>query len=224
MFATDYLAEPGDLRQEALFDPHVQSGLLIKRVIEHPFERPIRVRSGRVISGIRRVFFARRGEEWRIDAHLLLWDQLEHGSWNETLERLQGTLLGYTEAQNDWWIARHHHSNASAVFGDRTAYVAVTASEPAWVHAAGDRALPPFAAPELVVHETCPDPTELDKWLATSTAAAVIRFGFAREFLRRREYRDRSGVRCYPIAQHEMPALNRVLTSAIEIVAERTSP
>lgn len=224
MFATDYPLEPGDLRQDALFDPHVKSGLLVKRVIDEPFERPIRIRSGRVIGGVRRMFFARRGEEWRIDAHLLLWDQLKHGSWNETLERMQGTLLGYTDAQNEWWIAYRRHNNASAIFTDRTAYVAVTVAELAWIHAAGERALPPDAAPELVMHGMRPGPTDLNEWLAASNAAAIVRFGLAREFLSRREYRDRSGVRCYPIARHEMPALNRVLGSAIEIVAERTSP
>ena len=74
------------------------------------------------------------------------------------------------------------------------------------------------------MHGTRPEPTELDEWLAASNAAAIVRFGVTREFLGHREYRDRSGVRSYPIARHEMPALNRVLTSAIESVAERTSP
>ena len=47
--------------------------------------------------------FAERGEEWRFDAML---DLQQHFSsdWNMDRERTFGTLLGYTEHQNDVWI------------------------------------------------------------------------------------------------------------------------
>jgi hypothetical protein len=224
VFATEYPAEPGEFPEEALFEPYVQSGRLVKRVIaDEPFERPIRMHNGRVVEGIGRVFFARRGEEWRIDAHLLLWRQLEHGSWNETLERLDGILLGYTDAQNDWWIAHWRHNHASSTFSDSTAYAAVTAAELAWIHTTGERALPPEAALELVMHGVRPEPAALDNWIAASGAAAIVRFGLSRTFLSGREYGHRDGVRCYSITRSEMPALNRVLGSAIQVVAERKS-
>jgi len=106
-FTVEYPIEAGEFPEEALFEPHVQSGTLIKKVMaDEPFEKPIRVSSGRIFEGVRRVFYARLGEEWRIDADNLLWRQLEHGAWNDTLERLEGSLLGYTDEQNDWWIAR----------------------------------------------------------------------------------------------------------------------
>jgi hypothetical protein len=73
------------------------------------------------------------------------------------------------------------------------------------------------------MHGTSPEPTALDEWLAVSDADAIVRFGLSREFLSGREYKDRDGVRCYPIARHEMPALNRALTSAVQIVAEHRS-
>lgn len=31
----------------------------------------------------------------------------EKTGWNETLERMQGSLLGYSDVQNDLHIARH---------------------------------------------------------------------------------------------------------------------
>jgi len=221
MFTFEYPAGPDDFRDEVLFEPHVQSGLLVRITEDEPFERPICLRSGRVINGVRRVFFARRGEEWRIDAYLLLWRQLEHSSWNETLERLSGTLLGYTDEQNDWWIAHRRHNHASATFPDRTAYAAVTGSELAWIHSVGERALPPESSLELVMHGFRPDPAALDHWLAVSSAAAIVHFGLSREFLNGREHRDRAGARCYSVPCQEMPALNRALTTAIQIVAER---
>jgi hypothetical protein len=33
-----------------------------------------------------------------------MWEIFEKTKWNETLERMEGSLLGYTEAQNDWHI------------------------------------------------------------------------------------------------------------------------
>lgn len=103
---TDEYPDGSDEITHSLFEPHVRSGLLVKRVVDDsPFKRPVPLRDGRMVEGLRSVFYARRGEEWRIDAHLLIWRQLEHGAWNDTLERLEGSLLGYTDAQNDWWIA-----------------------------------------------------------------------------------------------------------------------
>ena len=89
-----------------MFEPHVRSGALIKRVMaDQPFSQAIRNQNGDLVFGVREVFYACRGEEWRVDAHNLVWKQLAHGPWNDTLERLEGSLLDYTDAQNDWWIA-----------------------------------------------------------------------------------------------------------------------
>lgn len=106
-FAVEYPAEPGEFLEEALFERHVRSGTLIKRVMpDEPFAKPIKASSGRIFEGVRQVFYARPGEEWRIDAHNLVARQLAYGPWNDTLEPLEGSLLGYTDAENDWWIAR----------------------------------------------------------------------------------------------------------------------
>jgi hypothetical protein len=223
-FDVGYPIEPGEFTVEALFEPHVRSGLLVKRVVDEPFDPPIRTRSGRMFEGQRWVFYARRSEEWRIDAHLLLQRQHNHGPWNETLERLEGSLLGYTDAQNEWWIMHRRRNRVSANFPDRTAYAAVTAAELAWIRAAGERALPPDgseAPMELVMHGYRPEPAALGDWIAAINAAAIIRFALSRDFLNDRKYGDRDGERCYLIARTEMAALNRALTSGVEIIAER---
>jgi hypothetical protein len=140
------------------------------------------------------------------------------------LERLEGSLLGYTDAQNDWWIARRRRNHASAAFPDRTAYVAVTASELTWIRAAGEHALPPDGpeAPlELVMHGYRPEPTAVDDWLAASGAAAIVRFALSRHFLDNRVYENRHGACRYLIARSEMPALNRALASTVEIIGEQ---
>ncbi len=112
-FYLEYPSEPNEWLPEALFEPHVQSGVLVKRVMaDEPFDKPIRLLDGRMSDGVRQIFYARRGEEWRIDAHLLVWRQLDYGPWNETLERLEGSLLGYTDEQNAWWSARRRLDHA----------------------------------------------------------------------------------------------------------------
>jgi hypothetical protein len=224
-FAVEYPAEPDDFPEEALFEPHVRSGLLIKRVTDdEPFERPIRSPSGRMYEGVRHIFYARRGEEWRIDAYILLWGHLDHGPWNEMLERLDGSLLGYTDAQNDWWLARRRRDHVTPTFTDRTVYIAVDADELAWIRAIGERALKPErsgADLELVMHFPHPEPVILEGWLAASVAAAIIRVGLPGKFLAGREFGYRDGARSYLIGPHEVLALNRALTSSIEVVAER---
>jgi hypothetical protein len=85
---------------EREFEPHVASGLIVKRdVIEPPSadERPIEG----LRRGTRLVLYALKGEEWRINAYLLLRRTAAKSGWNEGFERMEGSLLGYEDWQND---------------------------------------------------------------------------------------------------------------------------
>lgn len=73
------------------------------------------VRRGRLVRGaftlqmpnssrVKFVAFARPQEAWRIDALKLIKRAGLRSGWSECLERLEGTLLGYTDAQNDEFI------------------------------------------------------------------------------------------------------------------------
>jgi hypothetical protein len=82
------------------FAPDVTSGRLVKREIV----------TSRCIRGqpveVREVLYALPREAWRIEAYLLLWATAEKSGWNAGFERLQGSLLGYEDWQNDIHIAR----------------------------------------------------------------------------------------------------------------------
>lgn len=41
-----------------------------------------------------------------MDAYVLLWRTAEKSGWNEGFERMQGSLLGYDDEQNDIFIER----------------------------------------------------------------------------------------------------------------------
>jgi hypothetical protein len=88
------------------FAPFVAAGEIICRVIDEPWPKPHRTRDGRSLLGVRQVFYTLPGEEWRVDAHQLVYEVGLKTGWNDTFERLEGRLLGYEEWQIAWWIGR----------------------------------------------------------------------------------------------------------------------
>ncbi|TIO82699.1 MAG: hypothetical protein E5X74_23775 [Mesorhizobium sp.] len=85
----------------APFEPFVASGQLVRRIIDTPMPHLKQRRPD--LDGMRDVFFALPEEEWRIDAYIKNIRNRTR-DWDDDLERLQGSLLGYEEWQNDWWI------------------------------------------------------------------------------------------------------------------------
>jgi len=218
-----YPAAAGDNAEEVLFEPHVQSGRIMKRLAIEPFDPPVTGRGGRIYEGIRKLYYALPGEEWRIDAYLLLWDQMRYGSWNDSMERMSGALLGYTDVQNDWWLAHLRH-NGIANWCMTTAYAVIGQSNLTWLRASGCRALP-WASPgseiKIEFRWPRPDATALQRWMEDTGAAAVIRLGLRREFLGTRQIDLEDGVRTYRIPPDDIPELNRSLERQIEIIVER---
>jgi hypothetical protein len=86
-----------NIRYWRMFDRHVAAGRLIGREV---FDLPHR-----------RLLYALPGHEWRIDAMLVLLNELE--AWSEDHERRSCELLGYEAWQIDLWLA-HRRSRANA--------------------------------------------------------------------------------------------------------------
>jgi len=93
----------------APFEPFVLSGEITRRIIDKPMPHIKERRPD--LDGIRTVYFALPGEEWRIDKYI---EAIENRAcdWNDELERLEGSLFGYQDWQNDWWI--EHKAKNSA--------------------------------------------------------------------------------------------------------------
>ena len=86
---------------EGSFDELVRDGRLAKSVITR--ERPCRDGS---TAESRTLLYAIPGEEWRIDAMILvqtLYDSLLPG-WREDLERVIGLLLGYDREDIEYYV------------------------------------------------------------------------------------------------------------------------
>lgn len=83
---------------DRLFDKYVKDDKFIKR--EFIELRP----HGRAL-GLRRVLYSLPGESWRIDAYIVLLQTACKTGWNESLERMEGSLLGYEEWQIDAYFS-----------------------------------------------------------------------------------------------------------------------
>jgi len=91
---------------EKEFEPHVAAGRIVKRediALAAPTVRGPR-------SGIRRVLYALPQESWRIEAYMLLWKTAAKSGWNAGFERMEGSLLGYEDWQNDIHIESRYSS------------------------------------------------------------------------------------------------------------------
>ena len=84
------------LRYLRMFDRHVESGRFTRRDVVVMNSKEVR---------IRHIYFALRGEEWRIQAMIDL--KSRPGRWTRAKEREEGELLGYTSEQNDLWLSRY---------------------------------------------------------------------------------------------------------------------
>lgn len=83
------------------FDRYVKSGTIFEHVRTRQVEGP-----DRSIIRISYYFYTLKGEEWRVEAYCMLLDMLHNKGWCSHLEWLQGTLLGYTEDQNQYHLSR----------------------------------------------------------------------------------------------------------------------
>lgn len=87
---------------EQLFDVYVSQGIFSKREIFVPCQ-PIN-KNGVIVDRLRTIFYALKFEEWRIDSYILLTKTAKITGWSEGLVRMEGSLLGYEDWQNDIYI------------------------------------------------------------------------------------------------------------------------
>jgi len=104
VFSDPHPSQPDErFTPEQAFEPHVLAGHIVKR--EHIVPASENSRSQRRHNlGTRFVLYALPGETWRIEAYLLMRKTAEQCGWSEGFERMEGSLLGYEDWQNDVYI------------------------------------------------------------------------------------------------------------------------
>jgi hypothetical protein len=99
-FSDAYPPEPDDdVIPRAAFAPYVENGTFEMRVFVQL--DPVSSSGRPYPRGSIHVFYARPAEAWRIDAFIAMLGAAAKSGWNEGFERLEGSLLGYTDAQTD---------------------------------------------------------------------------------------------------------------------------
>jgi hypothetical protein len=91
-----------ELIPEEAFSPYVQEGRFVRVETDYP---------GGYVEALGRearfryVFFALAEEAWRIRAMMLLKQSFQESNcrWNEALERMECSLLGYSKEETDAW-------------------------------------------------------------------------------------------------------------------------
>ena len=92
-----------DFIPEEAFRPHIITGQFVRE--EFTLEGEYAESLGRAAL-IKYVLFAQSAEAWRLPAMRLLKESFRKSGcrWNEALERIEGTLLGYTDDEITAWI------------------------------------------------------------------------------------------------------------------------
>jgi len=166
------------------------------------------------------IYYAAKGEEWRIRAFKLLRESSgKAGGWNEVFERLEGTLLGYEDWQNDWWL--EYQARGDSIIYGMSFRCAITKAGLDWVIQSGNRALPPADGSTLTIHSS----------YAFNDKAMELAFGedpsieaFVQFNLAGRHLMDLCDLRArgpYQIPAAMVSSINRYLTRQVCVVARR---
>ena len=82
---------------EEAFAPYVRTGQILRYDLEFTSAAPTGQQTV-----LRHVLYALPDQAWRFELMAVLMRALhKDGGWNETCERIEGTLLGYTEQENE---------------------------------------------------------------------------------------------------------------------------
>jgi hypothetical protein len=201
---------------EDRFDHYVAQGLLHKEVELETFDKPYRMKNGRVFEGLRTVYYTRKGEEWRIAAWRLVSKASAKAGWNESFERLEGMLFGYEDWQNDWWIEDIRKRELQ--FGTLLAYAAVTVAELSAIEHSGSRTLSAVQATlKVAMFLEAPESHEPSRLLESEGAAALVKFRVKSRLFFDLVNHEQGSL-------HEIPAdrikdLNRSIVGEIEVIS-----
>lgn len=208
---------PDNFEGEDRFDHWVSAGIISRVEINEPFDSPIRGWLGH-----RTVYYTRAQEEWRVPAmRMLVQASGNSGGWNEYFERLEGTLFGYSDEENDWWI---NVGLLGGGFGGVSLCCAVSHEGLAWVEAAGFRAFPPSNQPTVKMSSYWRDTENevRDLLFDDPTVSAIVRFNVLGRHVM--DILDPRQAGPWEVPSEQIPQINRHIRGSVIVFAHRDSP
>jgi len=202
------------------FEQQVQSGTFVKHEVRELWE-PYTL-NGHHVKGRWTRFYALKDEAWRIPAFMLLKKATAQYPWSDALERLEGSLLGYTDEQNDEWLAnrRSKHAGWQCV----TLYATTTSQALNEIADFGNRAFPKghLHSMQLFTAESVPVRSTLERagLLRADSYYKLIRFGVHQHFVRDcLEFSPSTGIAAVSIRPNvEARDINKALQTDIQIL------
>jgi len=208
--------DTGEDEIDRSFNRHVKNGRITYREERDVWPEPHEI-GGRLAVASRLRLYVLPEETWRIEAYLHMIKASRGTPWNDALERLSRSLLGYTEQEINELLAKFHEERGD--WGGIPAYAKVSAVNLEKLRQLGFKALPPDLADTLVLvlSERRPGKVLLDS-LYQAGPCALIRFCLDTKFVLRctREQVGDANILRAPAAL--LPELNLNLRSAIEVL------
>lgn len=173
--------------------------------------------NGRTALGARLRLFALEDQKWRIDAYLLVAKAAKGQPWSDALERLVGSLLGYTDEETQAWTEDLRQSHAG--WGAVPAYLKVTTEDLEKIRQLGFRALPMDLEEEplLLLCSSVPTARFLNL-MYPSDPTIVLRFGLNTRFVLALPFEQAEEGRIVRLARASIPEVNLNVKSNLEIV------
>jgi hypothetical protein len=167
------------------------------------------------------VMFALPNEAWRFDAYRLMADTARATNWNDGLERIEGSLLGYTPDQNNQWIS--YRERKGYRWGRQTAYRLLPDTEIDFVRKTGRKAFRFDDSPiRLYVPHESHDENDPGAALAKSRQTALARFYFPMVkfmgFSRGVTKYENVDFDVFEIPEAELARLNELIDGTIDLI------
>jgi len=184
-YFSDLIFDDSDMWEpDEAFEWQVELGTFVKHEVRELCE-PY-THNGHLIKGEWSRFYALKDEAWRIPAFLLLKKLMKRHPWSDAFERMEGTLLGYTDEQNDEWLERRRQRHAG--WQCVTLYATAPRQVLSEIEQLGKRAFPKGSLPNLRLFmvERIPDRGALEQaeLLSPNFHCQLIRFGVLHQFFK----------------------------------------
>jgi hypothetical protein len=195
------------------FDPLVKSGKLISgEITGDVFLAPA-------------IMYALPGEDWRIEAYRLMASASRISGWNDTLEFIQGSLLGYSSEENRLWA--EYRRKAGQRWGLQCVYRPIEEAEMELIRKTGCKAFVTEDEKPIRIYLPYDSPGTAD---LGSALARVHQTALARFYVPAMKFRHFSnGVirnedidyEVFEIPGADLPQLNAAIDGIIEISGQR---